>query len=336
MYARFSPAFLRIFRSAIVLALVIAGCEQPPPVHKTPPPEETSPVGKIVYRIEVLSDRAADVSTFRRTVYFDGKRSAVTEETGDYGFPGTTTVFASGRDSEETYVKALPYVTFRLQRERTVPDEMDAQPVQHKPFTKTILGYRCKQLILETEQFRYAVWYTTDVTVHDPTQSVIRNPNVPGLILEMDKTLKGRKGWHTLVVVTAFEPTGESSAMLEIPKEAVAVADANEALVQNRLLFEEAMQREEPLSQEAQQQFLGTWYGKENGQAITLKIERYGEAYTFSERKAAGTAKGIARFYGNRLLLEENGTWRTYYEKNGNLRSDQDEELVLSRNSTNR
>jgi hypothetical protein len=332
MYNRFS-LLLQILHLAILPAILLVSCEQPTTDQEQQQPDEkAAPIGTIVYRIEVLSDHENSASTFQRTVYFDGKRSAVTEQTNDHGFPGMTTVFASGRDSVETYIKALPYVTFQVKRERSISDEMGVPVVQKGAFTKSILGYRCHQLILETEQFRYSVWYTTDVTVHDPTQAVVQDADVPGLILEMDKTLKGRNDWHTLVVVTAFEPHSKSSGMLEIPKEAIEVADVNEALVQNRLLFEQAMQREKQLNWDDRQQFLGTWLGREKGQMIRLKIERYGEAYTYTEGKSPGTTRGIAGFYGNRLLLEQGAAWRTYFLDNvGNLRSDQDEDLVLKK-----
>jgi hypothetical protein len=334
MHTPFSSAFVRMHRLPIVLAIVIAGCERQPSVSEAPVREKpAAPVSKIVYRIEVLSDRAADASTFRRTVYFDGTRSAMTEQTNDYDFPGMTTIFVSGRDSVETYVKALPYFTFRIERERSIPGEMGAPVAQQESFTKTILGYRCRQLILETEQFRYSVWYTTDVTIHDPTQAVVQDSDVPGLILEMDKTLKGRNDWHTHLVVTAFESKSEDAAVLEIPGEAVAVADANEALVRNRERFEQAMQREKSLSWDEQQLFLGRWRSDDNKRRIGLIIERFGEAYTITEKRAGKPFKrGMARFYGNRLLHEQGTAWRTYFlDANGNLRSDQDEALKFTK-----
>jgi hypothetical protein len=218
-----------------------------------------------------------------------------------------------------------------MERERGIPATMGTPVAQQPSFTKTILGYRCRQLILETEQFRYSVWYTTDVRVHDPTQAVVQDAKVPGLILEMDKTLKGRTDWHTLVVVTAFERESKDAAALDIPREAVAVSEANEALVRNRERFEQAMQREKPLSWNEQQRFLGKW--RSTDKKLTLVIERFGEAYTVAERRAGKPViRGTARFYGNRLLHEQGAAWRTYFlDANGNLRSEHEEWVLRKR-----
>lgn len=314
----------------MLLPGLVASCEHRAADREQPEPDRTAErIGKIVYEVQVLSDGVASSDPIRRTVYFDGTRSAVSEQTNDYGFPGATTIFASGRDTLETYVKELPYYTFRMERERVV-QEIASPAVQHHNDTKNILGYRCRKITLETPGFRYVIWYAEDVTAADPTHAVLQDPHVPGLILEMDKIMKGNAGWSVHTVVTVFEPDSRaSSSVLEVPENAVKATDPNEALIRNRALFEEAMQREKPLNGEEQQRFLGRWRSKGKKHRIELIIERFGEAYTVAERKEGKPfLRGMARFYGNRLLHEQGTAWRTYFlDANGNLRSDQDETL---------
>lgn len=292
-------------------------------------------IGKINYSVEYLQLKGKHISPLYlklaqldlpvdRTVYFDGNQSCLRETANEFG-TSIQTIQIRNKDNKDTlqYAEVSPYFSgwMELQESRPVNEETVKPIVTFSKKEKTILGYRCKKATIEEEHYIYTVWYTKELAVNDPTGAVLHFDSIPGLILEMDKTSRGKKisvlirTRATSIDLDVNEPTA-----FDLPKDALQVKSIEELAAKNRqnlLRLMEKEQQEHPLSKEEKVAFEGTWVLYYHGDRIELKISKSANDYTIHETmktkyEPEETQSYKAVFYGETLFVDLAPTFLRY------------------------
>lgn len=278
---------------------------------------------------------------FERTVWFDGRRSATQEETTVLGSPGIATVLRDSASPVEMVTLQLSCGTFWYPFDTIEPPvQPEASVVKLLDEEKILLGHSCKKALVERGGFRYTIWYAPNLHIDDPTHAVLEERDVPGLVLSMRKSLVSQPdGWFTEYTVTQLETNSKVEAsILEMPKGAVPVGNAEAAAAANRQLFEKAMEKESVYPEERKQQFIGTWSVANGNDRVEFVIERFGaDVYTVTERtvfRGRRTTKklGTAQFHGSRLLTDERFGFRSLFlDPAGKLHWEQNDFFVFNK-----
>jgi hypothetical protein len=299
------------------------------PVSITPEPDIT----EIHYQIQVVGpDRTSRkqivLRAFSRTVYMDGKRSCSKETMSAFGYSIRQTFYKDSAVSVS--VADLPFGKFRYPApEKDTLRQLEPNLLLNGKKEQVIVGYKCRQMILQRRDVRTECWYVPGLLLSDPTNVLIHDDKVPGLILRLENSrIDGFKTVYTVTKLDRKSTVGP--AIFVIPTDAIRANDLADALQQERQLFQSEMKKLTPLPWQERDKFLGKWWFRAESDAITnLLIERYGEAYTLSETtitkgKRKETKRGVVQFIGNRLVLEDQPGFRSYFmTEDGRLGLDQ-------------
>ncbi len=298
--------------------------------------DEPMKIGKITYSFEYVQQRkGAKISPLYlklsqlnlpvdRTVCFDGNQSCLRETTNEFGI-SIQTIQIRNKDNKDTfrYAEVSPHfsVWVELQESRSVNKTKEISIVTFSKKEKTILGYRCKKATIEEEHSTFTVWYTTELTINDPTGAVLQLDSIPGVILEMDEALGGKKAvLLKRTRVTSIDLDVNEPTAFDLPKDALQVKSIEEVAAKNRqnlLRLMEKGQQDHPLSEEEKAAFEGTWVLSYKGDRIELKISKSANDYTIQETmktryEPEETQSYKAVFYGETLFVDLAPTFLRY------------------------
>lgn len=337
---------LLIFLGAVLVLLLIwrPGKAKERPVR----PPQPAPVRSITYSVEVfreeeesgspLAQKLADANNpFERTVYFDGKRSCTQERRTGYDFRGTRSTIRDSAAAYETVVLQFPWgaAWYRKNGEASAP--LLAGTVRRADDGKTILGHRCEKIVITAGQAVQTVWFAPGLQLSDPTYAVVQDSLVPGLILELDTHYGPRMGnYHVRSTVTALDLEGKQDrSVFRVPPGAQKAAGPEEVPGMQKELLK-TLEARSPMPPEEKDRFLGNWRLSWRGDRIDWQIGRFGaDTYTLTEIRSLGGKRarinrGILHFYGDRMVIEDGATFRSYLlAPDGRLQQEDEPEFAF-------
>jgi len=313
--------------------------------------------GEINYSVEYVQLKGKHISPLYlklaqlnlpvdRTVCFDGNQSCLRETTNEFGI-SIQTIQIRNKENKDTfrYAEVSPHFSgwIELQESRPANEEKVMSIVTFLKDEKTILNHRCKKATIEEEHSTYTVWYTNELTINDPTGAVLHFDSIPGVILEMDQALGGKKAvLITRTRVTSIDLDVNEPAAFDLPKDALQVKSIEELAAKNRqnlLRLMEKEQQEHPLSEEEKAAFEGTWVLSYKGDRIELKISKSANDYTIQETMKSKyepeeTQSYKAVFYGETLFVDLAPTFLRYrLTTNGDLKLEMADFFVFKKQS---
>ncbi|MES2557987.1 MAG: hypothetical protein V4604_17660 [Bacteroidota bacterium] len=345
------------FFSILVIAFSAISACQSQPSKETDTPMKT---GKITYSVEYAQQqKGVDISPLylklaqldlpmERAVYFDGEQSSEQEITDVFGIRlKQLKLRKKGNSDTFQYAESQPHFSgwTELQESRPVNEEKTMSIVTFLKGEKTILGYRCKKATIEEEHYIYTVWYTTELTINDPTGAVLQFDSIPGLILEMDRAFSGEK--LALIIhtkVTSIDLDVNEPTTFDLPKDAVHVKNIDEMNSKNQQSLIHLMEKEQqqhPLTEAEKSAFEGTWVLSYQGDRIELNITKNADktSYIIQETKKIKnepeeTQSYKAVFYGETLFVDLAPTFLRYQlTPKGDLKLEKGDFFVFKKQS---
>jgi hypothetical protein len=346
---------LLAYYSTLVIGFFITlGCTSTPSETTETPME----IGKIAYSVEyVQQQKGVEISPLyfklaqldlpvERIVYFDGERSCEQETTDVFGIRlKQFKLRKKGNRDTFQYAESLPHFSCRMEMQESRPanEEKFMSIVTFLKEEKIILNHRCKKAKIEEEHSTYTVWYTTELTINDPTGAVLHFDSIPGVILEMDEALGGKKA--VLIKrtrVTSIDLDVNEPTAFDLPIDAMQVKDHDEATEKNRtalMIRLKKEQQEKPLTETEKTAFEGTWVLSYQGDRIVLTISKTADGYAIQETTTIKndpierqTYKAV--FYGETLFVDLAPTFLRYrLTSKGDLKLEKGDFFVFKKQS---
>lgn len=290
-------------------------------------------------KLELLQQLLLKDIAVTGVLYFNEAESQVTEMNSDFNFRSPMTIIKSSNDSLSKCYKSFPYLNFWYKAERfhesikSVPDI-----VTFSSETKSILGHSCKRVTIETEYYRYIIWYAPDLKLADQTRTIPQFESVLGAVLEMNQFWTDNKmKLFRHFKITSIEQNTRDKGLYEIPEGFLEMKDTDAAESANWENMLKATQNENYPETE-KQKFIGNWILKAGKDRIKVIIERRPDgSYSLSEIQTyQGEEQPYqtfpAEFHGRRLLAKDSPNYHTYYlTEDGKLKKEFGDFYIFTR-----